>query len=270
MRVAVWNMSHWSRTPAQREAAWSILVDELRPDVALLQETVAPPDGSWSCVYRPIGGARPWGSAVVGFTVDVEEVTHAKGRANSEPQPLLRTWPGSVAIATAPVRGRSVTLVSMYGLIDQGYADTTVHRHLSDLAPMFDDPAHEGRIILGGDLNITTQWTGRHLRYRDWETATFARMAALGLVDCLDLHREPGQLSGCECPDGHACRHIQTQRHRRSSRPWQNDYLWASRPVVSEAVLESAGVHDSAAVQALGDHLPLLAHFRTAHRPHPV
>lgn len=169
MRIAVWNIG-WNRTKAQVEAMWSILRDEIRADVALLQEAV-PPEGA-KAVWHPIAGRR-WGSAVVGFTTEVEEVTEAKGRANSRPQPLALTGPGSVAVARARVDGPGLSLVSMYGLIDKGYADATVNKQLSDLAPLFDDRSHEGRIILAGDLNITTQWTAAQSRYRTWESATF-------------------------------------------------------------------------------------------------
>jgi endonuclease/exonuclease/phosphatase family metal-dependent hydrolase len=156
--------------------------------------------------------------------------------------------------------GRSaLTLVSLYGLIDGGYADTTVNRQLSDLTPLFDDPAHEKRLILGGDLNITTQWTGSQKRYGVWEAVTLNRIAAFGLVDCLNLHRSPGILQGCGCREGDQCRHIQTQRHSRSKRPWQNDYIFASAALIPN--LSHAHVHDSGDIRTLGDHMPLVADF---------
>lgn len=259
MRVAVWNLGHWERSPAQLQTAWGVLSGEIGADVALLQEAV-PPSGVHA-VYQPIGNSRPWGSAVVGFTVDLEQVTHARGRANNSPQPLEGTWPGSVAVATANVAGRQLTFVSVYGLIDDGYADATVHRHLSDLTPLLDSPAHEGGIILGGDLNITTQWTGPDEHYRQWAASTFARIESFGLVDCLDSTRPPGPLSGCDCAYGDQCRHIQTQRNPRSPRPWQNDYLFASRALAGYPTLKAASVHDSDQVRSLGGHLPLVADF---------
>jgi hypothetical protein len=237
---------------------WSVLRDEIGADIALVQEAV-PPERS-SAVWQPIGGARRWGSAVVGFTVEVAEVLEAQGRANSTPQGLKRTWPGSVAVAKAPTRGGgALTFVSLYGLIDNGYADTTVNRQLSDLAPLFDDPQHEHRIVLGGDLNITTQWTGSQARYGLWQAVTLQRLAALGLADCLDLHRAAGPLAGCGCRGGAECRHIRTQRHPRSNRPWQNDYLFASKALTSRLILTRALVYDSEFIHELGDHLPLVA-----------
>jgi hypothetical protein len=155
----------------------------------------------------------------------------------------------------------ALTFVSIYGLIDNGYADTTLNRQLSDLAPLFDDPAHAGRIIMGGDLNITTQWTGSQAKYGAWQAATFQRIAGFGLVDCLDVYRPEGPLEGCGCRDGERCRHIRTQRHPSSQRPWQNDYLFASAALTSRKVLTQARVHDSEAIEALRDHMPLVADF---------
>ena len=261
MRVAVWNMSHWSRSPDQRRRTWEILREESAADVALVQEAVPPDDLMARSVYRAIGGSRPWGSAVVGLTVNVTEVVEAKGRYNSAARRLEGFHPGSVAVATVPVGRRSITLVSMYWPIDDGYADTTVQRQLSDLVPLFDDQSHEGRILLGGDLNITTQWIGDQRRYRAWDQAVFTRMAALGLRDCLDIHRLEGPLPGCDCDDGGACRHIHTQRHAKSQRPWQNDYLWASSDLITPGTLVDAKVYDSPSMRELGDHLPLIAEF---------
>lgn len=259
MRVVVWNMSHWSRSEEQRQLGWSLLREELKADVALLQETVPPEPYADQTVYRPIGGRRQWGSAVVGLTVDVTKVEEAKGRASSGPSSILGSHPGTVAVASAEVDGKPMTFVSLYGLIEDGYADTTVNRQLSDLAPLFDDPRHEDRIVLGGDLNITTQWVGAKAHYARWEAATLERVSAFGFVDCLDLYREDGPLEGCGCVYEEQCRHVHTQAHRSSSRPWQNDYLFAS-PELAHGALTKAWVHvENEAVRALGDHFPLVA-----------
>lgn len=255
MRVVVWNMSHWQKSDELRREAW-LALERLEPDIALVQEAVPPPE--LSQVYRPIGGARPWGSAVVGFTTHVQPINIVQGRHNQRPAKLLQTFPGSVAIASARIHGRELVFVSMYGLIDNGYADTTVHRQLSDLVPLFDNASMSRRIILGGDLNITTQWIGSESRYRAWEACTFARMRAFGLVDCLDQMRAVGPLAGCDCEDGETCRHVHTQRHSRSNRPWQNDYVYASEALLNEGQITRAEVLDAPELQLLSEHMPLI------------
>jgi hypothetical protein len=263
--IAVWNMSHWenARTHGKVEASWERLAD-LGADVALVQEAVVPRSLSDNSVGRIIGGARPWGSAVVGFTVEVRPLASARGRAATKPTSITDTLPGSLAVATCMHNGQRRTLISMYGMIDNGYADSTVHRQLSDLVPVLDSAEHEGEIILGGDLNITTQWVGNQRRYRDWESVTFARIRIFGLDDCLDISREiEGPWPDCDCLDGPECRHIHTQAHRNSSRPWHNTYVYASTELVSEPTTVFSTIHRDEAWLEFGGHFPITVTIRS-------
>jgi hypothetical protein len=54
------------------------------------------------------------------------------------------------------MEGLTVTFISLYGLLDD-LADASVHRSLSDLDPVFTDSRYNEYIVLGGDLNISTQ-----------------------------------------------------------------------------------------------------------------
>ena len=118
-----------------------------------------------------------------------------------------------------------LTAISLYGLIDDGYAVTTLHRQLSDLTPLIDSELGS-RVVLGGDLNITSQLDEPH---RSRHRNIFDRFASLGLVDCLALNRpRRPKLDGCPCADS-PCRHVRTQRHKKSTIPWQNDYIYVSQ-----------------------------------------
>src|SRR5688572_20286687 len=107
MRIATWNMDHWRRSAERRVRAWSYLQGEVRPDVALLQE--AQPSGPFpGVVYRAAGirderGERPkdlgWGSAVISFGPSLRPIDSAVSPFREDPNPVLRTFPGSVAIA---------------------------------------------------------------------------------------------------------------------------------------------------------------------------
>lgn len=138
------------------------------------------------------------------------------------------------------VRETPVIVVSVYGVIDHGYAESTVHRILSDLTPLIDERRGR-RILLAGDLNITTQWSakhrsflkGRHQECLRRELSLFSRFEALGLRNVV-VRAEPSPLEGCECHFGAECRHVQTQRHDRSTFPWQNDYMFASEDLLEE------------------------------------
>jgi hypothetical protein len=228
MRVVCWNMNHWPRTVAARRAAWFYL-EQLRPDVALLQETI--PENTIDTsrvVFRTpgINKSRSWGSAVVSFGEPAITVTEVRSRYSKKAAPLHQTFPGSLAVAQVG----GLTFVSHYGLIDNGYAITTVHRQLSDLTPLFDSALGK-HVILGGDLNITSQFEAPHRRRHQ---NILDRLATLGLVDCLALNRPPrSKLEGCPCADS-PCRHVRTLRHAKSETPWQNDYLFVSKSLVTK------------------------------------
>ncbi|MCZ7528917.1 MAG: hypothetical protein M5U31_00365 [Acidimicrobiia bacterium] len=254
MRLIFWNMNHGFQSEENRQRAWDWL--EETADVALVQEALPPPMLR-SVLFRPIYDHRPWGSAVVGLDTDVMDITRAKGRENSRPHDLRRTWPGSVAVGSIEVGGRQITLVSVYGLIDDNYAVTTVNRILTDLVPLFDDSNLGKNVVLGGDLNLTTQWTGSDARYLPWHQATFQRIEAFGLRDCLDEFRADGPLERCGCDDGNACRHIHTHIRGEKDRPWQNDYAFASESLFDENVIAGAQVLDTPELRKLSDHLPL-------------
>jgi hypothetical protein len=64
MRIVTWNMNHKGQSHEKRQRAWQYLADELRADLALVQE--ASPPEHFASVYRPIGtDSYQWGSAVV-------------------------------------------------------------------------------------------------------------------------------------------------------------------------------------------------------------
>lgn len=273
LKIVTWNMDHWKgqlSIPEHTRAAWSYL-DGLAPDIALVQEAVSPissgEDSQWkACTVPPaseprswwISSNRPWGSAVVSYGPDVTAVTAARSPYSPHEVPILQTHPGCVRVAQATLPGRSaLTIISVYGLIDAGYAVTTMHRILSDLTPLFDDKRYNERIILGGDLNISTQLPPPH---RTRHRIVLDRIKAFGLVDCLDLMlRDARPLANCPCHEA-LCRHIRTQRRAQNPEvPWQNDYIFASEPLANR--LKACYAHDDEGAWQLSDHCPVCAEF---------
>jgi hypothetical protein len=245
-------MNHWRRTQAQRKAGWKFLLD-LKPDIALLQETV--PDDEIDAsqvVFRPqgISKSRPWGSAVISFGRPISAITEARSRYSRKTTDLHQTLAGSLAIA----RVGNLTLISHYGVIENGYSVTTVHRQLSDLTPLFDSALGK-RVILGGDLNISSQLEEPHGRRHK---NVLERFASLGLVDCLGLQRPPrSKLVDCPCCDSD-CQHVQTHRHDMSGIPWQDDYVFVTGQLVncvSSCMALGAGNPDP---WQFSDHCPLV------------
>src|SRR3954468_10220325 len=69
MIAVVWNTGN-------RRAAWDYLVDELRPDLALLQEfTPRPEDSNRGQIVRAAAPDRSWGSAVYVKSGTAEEIS---------------------------------------------------------------------------------------------------------------------------------------------------------------------------------------------------
>ena len=261
IRIVSWNMNHWARSAAERRAAWEFL-RSLNPTYAVVQEAVPPPEfPADRCVYRPggIGRRRPWGSAVVSFAGPITEVTSARSRFHKRATDIVHSHAGSAAVAAT---SDDLTLISMYGVMDDGYAVTSVQRVLSDLTPLLDSE-HGKRVVLAGDWNLSTQLEEPH---RSRHRNVFDRLGTLGLVDALSLgkpHREP--LPGCPCADN-ACRHVRTHRHRRSAKPWQDDYVYVSRSLAPAVTVCDPVEGGSVDPWTLSDHCPLVVELRADNR----
>ncbi len=259
-KIATWNMNHWLRGVDERRAARMFLEAQVRPDVALLQETV--PDSAWDRVVYREGGIdkkRQWGSAIVSFGSKLTEIRKIKSRYSRSESSLVNTLPGVMVVAGVHMSdAKPITVVSMYGLIDNGYAITTVNRLLSDLTPLF-DTRRADRIVVGGDLNCSTQLKPPdRQRHRN----VFERIEAFGLVDLLEQTRDRrAPPANCSCDDSPDCGHVQTHRHPRSKIPWQDDYLFASPKLAKQLV--DCYVIDSGDPDpwSLSDHCPVVAEF---------
>lgn len=253
LRILTWNIRRQAR-------AWDFLDEVLEPDIALLQEAVTT-KGRANVVYREggIGDRRRWGSAVATRALPLVAVDRAKNKyTGGVALDLHRTHPGSVAVAEIALPDFApITAVSVSGLIEHGYANTTVHRIISDLTPLFDSRAGK-RLVLGGDLNISTQLDPP---YDARSRLIFERLELFGLVDLLRLTADSrGPLEGCRCTDP-VCTHVQTLRHRQARKPYQNDYLFASHQL-AERLVECRAL-DSADPDpwAVSDHCPVMAEF---------
>ena len=266
LRLATWNLNHWRQSllPSDtRRAAWDHLTHTIGAQVALVQEAVPPLElDRERAVYGEIAGHRNWGSAVVALdpAVSIEPLRSVRVPYSRRRFLLANTYPGSVAIAQLVVPGiQPITLVSVYGILD-GSAVSTLLRVIADLVPLFDSP-YGSRVILGGDLNVSTATKDpKHLARAE---AVFAAIRALGLVEAKRLVAEPpASPPDCPCGNGGTCDHVAT---------WGSaelDHLFVS-PSLADQV--TAVFVDRAAVAGgLSDHVPLvldlaLSPERTAH-----
>jgi hypothetical protein len=226
--VVSWNLDHWRRTPDQREGAWRYLADVLGADAALVQEAGPPPDG-WRVVGDlDTGVGRPWGAAVASPHHELRPVTEVRQVSVREAKPFKSSVPGAAATATLSVDGLDLTLTSLYGLMQPRDAYASMNRHLADLVPLLDSSDHFRQVIVGGDLNLTTQWSGAVAGYAGIDRAILDQFRAWGLRDLLAEEVSAGPLAGCPCAEGENCRHLQTWFPATPGWPHQNDYLFLS------------------------------------------
>lgn len=145
------DLNHWRRTPDQRAAAWSYMRYELAADVALVQEAASAPSG-WQVVGTlDPGEGRRWGAGVVSPRHPLQAITQVKPLSSPRVQPLKSSVRGTAATASVSIRGVSLTLTSLYGLMERGQAYATMNRHLGDLVPLLDSPDHYKQVLVGGD-----------------------------------------------------------------------------------------------------------------------
>jgi endonuclease/exonuclease/phosphatase (EEP) superfamily protein YafD len=232
IRLVTWNMDYWKTNKTRRREAWDVLLHDLAPGIALIQEAVPPPDidPSLAVLWREIPGSRIGGAGIVSRW-PLTEISFANA------------YPGSlIAADVALPGGQSLTLISLYGLLEKLgrrlFSVTTLHRMLSDLTPLLID--RRRNLILGGDFNASLQVDEQN-RNRA-HAIFFERVADFGLVDCLARFRT--------FP-------VQTWRPRRGPTPWQLDYLFVNSQLAP--ALRACEVCDDPAFYPVSDHNPLVA-----------
>jgi hypothetical protein len=207
--VLVWNMALGSpfpgRDPYENWARLEQLMAEQCAQVALLNEARVP-SGTHG-IYEAEGTKgrdgkpRDWSTAVISrWQLDPIEDARPRnylGRERSR-LPFENSRPGSWTAATVQIPGgEPVTCIAIYGLLDD-LSDASVHRSLSEVSPIFSDPRYKERVLLGGDLNLTTQWSNED-GLLDRARGVLERIEAYGIVDCLRAKRGQDRLAGCLC-----------------------------------------------------------------------
>jgi len=257
LRIATWNMDHWKRNVQQRQDGWTKLRDREIADVALLQECVPPSDiHKTHHAYREIGGSRSWGSAVVSFdpSIEVDEIGTVRSRYSPTKFSMLGTYPGSIIVTRLNLADvGSITCVSVYGLINV-YSQTTMLRIVADLIPLFDSPDGQ-RVILGGDLNVTTANNPQHPEFPRYK-AILQAVESLGLENvALTAEKKAPSIENCLCGQAD-CFHLKTYGNFPGT---QFDWLYAT-PELARRCRMIEVLRDSP-FDELSDHSPVVAEF---------
>lgn len=272
MRVVSWNLNRATWNSRRRCAtgdeharrAWTEIA-ELGADVALVQEAPPPPPD----LERPATGTIPagvepedwrslpgprrwWSTAIASWDLPVAPIE------DEARHPLAVTHKGAYAAGFVPWRGGRLIVVSVYALWDYDwihkdggkpvYSETSLHRTLSDLTPILDVHRNGLSVVIGGDLNASTQF-GEPARsaYR----VVHDRLSSLGLQN-ISVRPADDVLDGCPCVDD-PCRHI---RSLEGTRPFQDDYIYASADVAATARLMP--VERTEGMEFVSDHFPVV------------
>ncbi len=228
MKIVTWNMDCWKRDVSRHDEAWAYLVEELRPDIALLQE-VRPPasfEGN-NLLYTAIGGSRRWGSAIFtnGLPIHGIPIENHKGWVVAG-EILLPNNSKAVAVS-----------------IHARFIEREVFPHLNylfdDLSPVLE----EQTFIVGGDLNAARLIDEVYGTRCDSEF--FDRIESSGFFNC---HRKF---------------HAKEQQTfwGKTKYPYQDDHLFVSEHL-KEQVL-SCDTLDYERIRKLSDHSPVLAEIGT-------
>ena len=264
MDVLVWNMQ-------QDERNWLLLRDgaELEADIHILCEAprpkkTVPAVGEW----RTIGldddlpldrqrSDRPWSTAVVARSSPtyITDARMARGYQLPALLPFRPSRPGSWTAAGVKVGARMVTVIALYGLMDEK-SDASIHRSLSELSPIFDHRKYGKDVLLGGDFNVVANPRRDDPAARRHH-AVLTRLEAYGLVNCVDRaeRSEADPFMDCPCEERPCTRHWRTFR-RKGASAYQEDYLFASRRMLGK--LERCEVLP---FRASSEHAPVRASF---------
>jgi len=228
-------MAYWSHKK-QNDEIWRYFLNDIKADIFLFQEANPPKniEKEGSLIWNKIGGNRDWGSGIYSKKYKLIE------------EKIKTEFTGVFSIGNTIVDNKKLTLISVYGLIEsngatKGYAITNLHKMLSDLTCIFNGHTRGKRsIIFGGDLNASIQLDP--IQKNNSHKIFFDRLEDFNLNDCF-------KLTDKKYP-------IQTLRHPKSNKKWQNDYFFISKSI-SKCLL-GCEIIDNDKIREYSDHNPVV------------
>ena len=262
LTIISWNVNH-------RRKTWEAL-KQFDADVALLQEAtksglpklnemnvVAPPTANWQIPYF---GSSATAVAILNPAFEFFPVPLVGVGLKSQ-NSVASTHLGQFNIVGLQSGKKNTYLVSLYGIIENDYADSSLHRAISDLTPLIEQG---GEVLNGADLNAFRGYSlsgtpiavARH-------KCLFDRLEVLGLT-CVGPFSTTGPLEKCPCNSPATCDHVHTHRHmnKETSRAFQNDYVFATAGLRSRLISCRALTDESPELWEFSDHAPIEVKLR--------
>ena len=258
LTVLSWNVN-------RRKSAWED-IKRFGADVVLLQEAtgsdlpknpdfsiVEPPTDSWT-IHN---GGNAHGTAIAVMNPDlVFTALTPVPLGFSSKDTVQSSHPAQFSVVKLPLGNKGTYLASLYGNFQDGFADASMHRAISDLTNIFTSGAD---VLVAGDINNFRGYTidGKESSLRRSQ-AVFERLQMLGL-DCIGPFSASGPLQGCPCGDTEKCDHVRTYRHmnKDSSRPFQLDFAFANAGLRERLVSCKALTDQEPELWNLSDHAPI-------------
>ena len=221
MRVITWNLGYWQHK-SRHDKAWAYLREEIRPDLALLQE-VSPPELQEDeyILFKTVN--RDWGTALYARNTPLEELR-------------IEEYADRVAAAQLQVStGQGIAAVSVHAPIIEG----RVFPYLAEIFDEIESVVGKRTFIVGGDLNSARLaekvWPGHG------HGPFFERLAESVFFDC---HRK--------------FHDVEQQTFFRSGGkyPFQDDHLFVSHDLADR--VECCNVLNNEVTRSVSDHIPLL------------
>jgi endonuclease/exonuclease/phosphatase family metal-dependent hydrolase len=223
MKILTWNLGFWQYS-SKHDQAWDYLCNNIKPDLALLQE-VKPP--SWlppnNFIFHEI--TRGWGTAIYSPSIPLS-------REN------FSLYPGRVVLATATL-DHNVPL--FFASIHAPIINGRVFPHLDNIFVELESKRQTRTTVIGGDLNSARLaekvWPGHgHGQFFD-------------RIDSGD--------PWTDCYRKFNTSEIQTFFRDSSLHLFQDDHLFVSRDLSNR--IRSCNVIDNDLTRSVSDHIPLIA-----------
>ena len=222
MRVITWNLGYWQHR-SRHDEAWAYLRNEIRPDLALLQE-VSPPElqEEENILFKTVN--RDWGTAIYTRNIPLKEL-------------IIKRYQSRVAAARLKISSsRRIDAVSVHAPIIKG----RVFPYLAEIFDEIESVVGKHTFIVGGDLNSARLaekvWPGHG------HGPFFERLTESVFFDC---HRK--------------FHDVEQQTFFRSGGkyPFQDDHLFVSHDLAKQ--VRSCDVLNNEVTRNVSDHIPLLA-----------
>ena len=236
MRLISWNMN-------RRKGSWDYLINELRPDIALLQETSPFDKEELSEKLVEVEVKKNLRNSIYSASYLFEKIKLPND--------------GGIGINATSIELNNfgkIYFISVYGNLD--FWDT-LDIHLIGVLCLYTQVLcsqyHAKHIVIAGDFNYDRQMddnpTGTKFVKVGEKRANifFDSLKNLGYVDCLEQFY----------PD-----YVQTHRHTRSEFPWQTSHMFMTNKLFNH--LDSLEVLENPKVIQRSDHNPIIADLNIA------